>query len=206
MPVSAPTPSKPTTARGRRTRQALLSASEHVFGVLGFERASIVAITQRAKVALGSFYTYFPSKEAVFSELVQSLSLELRTQVTDAVGDERDRVEAERKALFAFFAFIRAHRALYRVVRQAEFVDEELYRRWYTSVSEGYVRGLEAAMAEGQIARRNPEAVAFCLMGIADFVGMRWVLWEDRLPPDDVIDAVLAFIRGGLTPTASEQT
>ena len=44
----------------------------------------------------------------------------------------------------------------------------------------------------------DPEAVAFALMGIFDFLGMRWVLWENRLPPKKTIDDVFTLIRDGL--------
>ena len=49
----------PPTARGQKTRAKLLEAAEHVFGKVGYEAASIAGITQRAKVALGTFYVYF---------------------------------------------------------------------------------------------------------------------------------------------------
>jgi hypothetical protein len=43
-------------------------------------------------------------------------------------------------------------------------------------------------MRAGQVARLDPETLAYCLMGIGDFLGMRWVLWEERDPPPHVID------------------
>jgi AcrR family transcriptional regulator len=62
--------SEPTTDRGRRTREALLRAARRVFEKKGFLEARIVDITRSARVAYGTFYTYFPSKEAVFRELI----------------------------------------------------------------------------------------------------------------------------------------
>ena len=35
-------------------------------------------------------------------------------------------------------------------------------------------------------------------MVILDLVGMRWVLWEDALPPEAVLGDMLRFIRDGL--------
>jgi AcrR family transcriptional regulator len=62
--------SEPTTDRGRKTREALLRAARRVFEKKGFLEARIVDITRSARVAYGTFYTYFPSKEAVFRELI----------------------------------------------------------------------------------------------------------------------------------------
>ena len=64
----------PRTARGERTLRKILTAALEEFGERGFSEASIVGITRRAKVALGTFYTYFDSKEAIFSALVRDMS------------------------------------------------------------------------------------------------------------------------------------
>jgi AcrR family transcriptional regulator len=188
----------PVTARGQATRRRLLAAAEEVFGDKGFERASIVDVTRGAGVAQGTFYVYFSDKRAIFSELVAELGHDLRRHIAEAVAGQRDRLVVEREGFRAFFEFIGGHRNLYRIVRQAEFVDEELYRGYYRRLAAGYAAGLEGAMAAGQVERLDPETLAYCLMGIGDFLGMRWVLWEERDPPAHVIDAMTAFIHHGM--------
>ncbi len=189
---------KPVTPRGQRTRHKLLEAAEAVFGEKGYERASVVEITQRAGVAQGTFYVYFPSKKAIFVELVKELSHRLRREIAEAVAGLSDRIEIERVGFRTFFDFAHRHRNLYKIVRQAEFVDEELFRWYYRRLAEGYARGLAEAMEKGQIRRLDPECLAYCLMGIADFLGMRWVLWDGESPPDEVIETMMTFIRYGM--------
>jgi AcrR family transcriptional regulator len=190
--------SNPPTARGQQTRARILAAAEKVFGEQSFEHASIIDITREAGVAQGTFYVYFPSKHAVFAELVDSLGRQLRRALSEAVDGVEPRLAAERAGLDAFLGFVRDHRHLYRIVRQAEFVDAELYRAYYRRFAEGYRKGLQAAMRRGEIVTRDPEAIAYALMGIFDFLGMRWVLWEDKMPPTKVLDDVYDFITHGL--------
>ncbi|RMF36007.1 MAG: TetR/AcrR family transcriptional regulator [Chloroflexi bacterium] len=189
---------QPVTARGQRTRQKLLEAAEAVFGEKGYDRASIAEITRRAGVAQGTFYVYFPDKKAIFVELVRELSHRLRREIAEAVAGLSDRMEIERVGLRTFFSFAHRHRNLYKIVRQAEFVDEELFRWYYRRLAEGYARGLAEAMEKGQVRRLDPECLAYCLMGIADFLGMRWVLWEGQNPPDGAFETMMAFIRHGM--------
>jgi len=189
---------EPTTARGQRTRQKLLEAAEEVFGTRGYDSASIGDITRTAGVAQGTFYLYFPSKQAVFAELVRELGNMLRRTLTDSVRGIDDRMQIERAGFEAFLKFVQEHKNLYRIVRQAEFVDEELYRDYYRRIAEGYREGLARAMRGGHMRKLDPEAVAYALMGIFDFCGMRWVLWEGKLPPKKVLDDVFALIREGL--------
>jgi AcrR family transcriptional regulator len=179
-----------------------LAAAEAAFGRRGYFAASVADITRRARVAQGTFYVYFPSKRAIFEELVRQLSHDLRRSIQERVAGLTDRREVEREGFLAFFAFIRRHRAMYRIVRQAELVHPAIYRWYYQRIAEGYARGLRAAMAQGQLRPLDPEVLAYCLMGIGDFLGMRWVLWERRAPPPRVVEAMMAFVLGGMDAAA----
>ena len=189
----------PPTARGRATRQALLDAAEEVFGELSFDRASVSEITRRAGVAQGTFYVYFEDKKAAFTELVRHLNHSVRESIARAVAGLTDRREIERVGFRAFFDYVRGHQALYMVVREAEFVDPEIYSWHYDTLGAGYVRGLEQAKTEGQIpVELDSQTLAHLLMGIAEFMGARYVLRGDAVLSDEVFEQVMAFIDRGL--------
>lgn len=104
----------------------------------------------------------------------------------------------ERVGFSTFFTFTHQHQNFYKIVRQAEFVDEDLFRLYYQKLAEGYKTGLAQAMESGEIRRLDVECLAYCLMGISDFLGMRWVLWNDETPPEDIFESMLSFIRHGM--------
>ncbi|CAN5326620.1 hypothetical protein BH09ACT11_BH09ACT11_22090 [soil metagenome] len=62
---------RPSTARGLRTREALVAAARRVFERDGFIEARLVDITAEANCSVGTFYTYFESKEEVFTAVIQ---------------------------------------------------------------------------------------------------------------------------------------
>lgn len=191
----------PVTARGQRTRQRILDAAEEVFGERGYHQAGIVDITQKADVALGTFYVYFGDKRAAFQDLVRELNHRLRMEIQVAVSREEDRLEKEVVGFETFFTFVRRHRNLYKLVRQTETVDPQLLRWHYATLERGYVRGLRAAQRAGQIdPTLDPVALAYLLMGMAEALGMRWVLWEERLPPVSVRQTFRALLLGGIRP------
>ena len=102
---------KKLTVRGQRTRAELLEASEVVFGDCGFEHASISEITKKAGVALGTFYVYFPHKQAIFVELVDELGTRLRETLHKAVEGKPSRLK--RNALvFALSSSLPARTAI----------------------------------------------------------------------------------------------
>jgi AcrR family transcriptional regulator len=188
---------QPVTARGRRTREQLLRAAEAVFARKGFERASIADITREAGSALGTFYVYFPDKKTIFVELVGELGVRLRQRIREAIAASgaKTRLEMEREGYRAFFVFCAEHPGCYAIVRQAEFVDMEAYHTYYRRMADGYVRGLTAAMKKREVRKQDVESLAYALMGIADFLGMRFVLWEARPDVDALVARAMEVVR-----------
>ena len=213
-PEEAPVASaqgKPLTKRGAATRAKLLDAAEVVFQQHGYYEASIVKITQQADVGLGTFYLYFDSKQAIFEALVADLNRRVRHSMSEAMAEATNRLEAERAGFAGFFAFTAKHPALYRVIREAEFVAPAAMRRHYEKITEGYENGLKRAAARGEIDDAlDPEISAWALMGIGELIGMRYILWEDdegtQGLSEERLDQMMHFIRNALEPRNGEKS
>ncbi|MEO6702495.1 MAG: TetR/AcrR family transcriptional regulator [Jatrophihabitantaceae bacterium] len=201
----------PRTERGNRTRTKLLDAAEKVFAELGYHDASIVKLTDAAGVAQGTFYLYFKGKQEIFDELVEDLNRRVRHAMSEASAQGHDRIESERLGFQAFFRFTAEHPALYRIIRQAEFVSPKALRMHYTRIVEGYIAGLDKAKSNGEITDLDTSVAAWALMGIGELVGMRWVLWNEAnsdsdvkpMLPEPVFDEVMALIQRALGARAS---
>jgi AcrR family transcriptional regulator len=176
-----PAEKTPRTERGRKTLRLLLDAAASEFGEKGFHESSVVSITQRAGVALGSFYTYFDSKDSLFRALVRDMSAQVRQTVGPVIAAEPDRLEGERKGLNKFLNFVREHKELYRIIDEAEFVDPPSYRAHYEDTVNGYLASLKEAATKGQVRDDVEEVHAWAIVGMNVFLGLRFgVLDEDR--------------------------
>lgn len=185
--------------KGARTRRRLLEAAEQVFADLGYHDASIVKITEAAGVSQGTFYLYFAGKQEIFDVLVEDLNTRLRHAMSEASTKGSTRMEMERFGFEAFFRFTAEHPALYRVIRQAEFVSPKMLRLHYERLAEGYVEGLRHASDRGEIAIGDPVVTAWALMAVGEMIGMRWILWGDtREVPPDVFSEAMALIARAL--------
>ena len=188
----------PRTERGRKTVRKLLEAAALEFGQRGYHEAAITGITARAGVALGTFYTYFESKEELFRALVRDMSDAVRAHVAEAVAGAPDRLAAERIGLTAFIAFVRRHPELYRIIEEAQFVAEDVYREHYLTFAEGYGRNLSAARRRGEISDGPDELRAWALIGISVFLGMRYGIWNADMSPEEVADRAIDLVSEGL--------
>lgn len=188
----------PRTERGRRTLRAILDAAAIEFGEVGFHAASISGITRRAGVALGSFYTYFDSKDAVFRALVRDMSAQVRDHVAPAIRGATGQIAAERAGLAGFIDFVRGHKEIYRIIDEAEFVDPESFRLHYTTTAERIRERLEAAVARGELREGTGEVHAWAIMGMNVFLGLRYGVWDADREVDAVADTVATMLARGI--------
>ena len=188
----------PRTERGRKTLRAILDAAAIEFGEKGFHEGSISGITRRAGVALGSFYTYFDSKDAVFRALVRDMSDQVREQVAPAIRAAPDQIAAERAGLREFIAFVRGHKEIYRIIDEAEFVDPESFRLHYTTTADRIAVRLKAGAERGEIRAGISEVHAWAIMGMNVFLGLRYGVWQHDMSPDEVAELIAEMLARGI--------
>ena len=190
----------PRTARGEKTLRKILDAAIVEFGQCGYSEGSIVGITRRAKVALGTFYTYFDSKEALFSALVGDMSRRVREHVAPVLAQGRDGLDSERLALEAYLEFVAGHKEVYRIIDEAEFVDPAGYRKHYESTASRIAERLKSSEQRSEIRACDvftTEVHAWAIMGMNVFLGLRFGVWGKESPAA-VAAEINSLLRHGL--------
>lgn len=185
--------------RADRTRQALVAAARANFASDGYAASHIAGITLKAQVALGTFYLYFPGKRDVLARLVEEIRAEIMGRTAAAGAAASDRVERERRSLLVFLDWLKGNGDVYRIVREAEFAEPAIGRGYYERIAQAYEEGLKAAVDRGEVRPVDADVMAWALMGVAHFAGMRWVLCEaEREAPPAAVAGTLRFLMNGL--------
>ena len=198
---AAVTSKEPRTERGRQTLRRLIDAAAAEFGEKGFHEASISGITQRAGAALGSFYTYFNSKDEIFRALVADLSNMVKERAALELAPAKNALEAERTALAAFLNFAREHKEIYRIIDEAEFVDPQSYRTHYERTAQRIVQRLKNGAEKGELRDDVEEAHAWAIMGMNVFLGLRYSIWSDERSVDEIAELANSILRKGIGPS-----
>jgi len=129
----------PTTARGQRTRSALIAAARNVFEQLGYLDARLVDITKAAECAAGTFYTYFSSKEEIFAAVLDEVQEDMMhpgMPHVDAEDDPAAIIEATNRAYFE--AYKRNARLMF-LLEQVASVDPE-FRKLRQNRANAFIR------------------------------------------------------------------
>lgn len=199
--------------KGQRTRARILRVAEEVFGEVGYHNASVQEVTQRAGVALGTFYVHFSSKKAIFEELADTRWAEMRDALVRAVSsvDPRDRRGIEEAAVRTYFGWVSEHPHLHRIQADMEALDPRRVREPYREHVERYAASLRWAMAEGLLPPSDPEVLAWGVIGMMEHLALRFVVWEGCPMPPEKIEAAIelalrvtgAIAGGGAPPGAA---
>jgi AcrR family transcriptional regulator len=148
----------PVSARGQRTRAALLRAARAVFERDGFLDVKITDIAREAGVAVGSFYTYFDDKDEIFAAVLEEVEEEMLhpgVHLAHAAGD--DPVAMIEDSNRAYLESYRDNAKLMRLLEQVAAIDEdfrELRRRRADAFWKRNARAIRRLQAAG---RADPE-------------------------------------------------
>ena len=75
-------------AKRGETRENIIDAATKVFFKYGFERTSVKMILEESGVVTGSFYHFFPSKEALFEAVIEKYLQAYSQRIGDILSDE----------------------------------------------------------------------------------------------------------------------
>lgn len=190
MSEPAPATRKPAEAQAGAgqpagKRDAILAAALSLFNERSFAATPVPLIAERAGVAAGTIYRYFPSKEALANEVYRYW----KARIAEALVDGMD-LEAPPREVFghlwrAMWRFAEAHPdalAFVETHHHASYLDDES-----RALSAMLARNAELiarrAQADGTIGDEDPALLLALVSGA--FVGIRKALEEGQLALDD---------------------
>ena len=179
-----------SVALGRRertkaaNRAAILDAAREVFAELGYEAAGVRDIVRRTDLASGTFYNYFPDKDAIFVALIAETGEEARRRVREARRSARTAAEFVEGGYRAFFEFIVEEPERFAFMRRNL---ETMTNRFGATVlpagTEELAEDLRTAIEAGHMPPVDVEYCAHAMIAVGLELGSRLA---DREPPDVV--------------------
>jgi len=170
-------------------RAAILEAATEVFAELGYGATTVRDIVRRTDLATGTFYNYFPDKQAVLHALLDEAATEGRARVRAARATAQTLEDFVRRGYQAYFEFLAQDRAIFNLVRRNAGTIRALFDEPALGAgTEELAADLAAAIGAGRMPEVDVEYMAAAMVGAGFEVGVRMV---DREPPD--VDGAVAF-------------
>ncbi len=186
------------TARGVRSRAALLAAARRLFGSKGYANTKIADITQEAGRALGSFYTYFENKEEVLEQLAEDFKAEIDGRLMELDLTAAEPYEVIRELCAVYWDSCRKHSAELAAIFQASMLDERFAERWRdirADARRNIAAGIRAVDQARGVENPDPDATASALGSMMDYFCYVWLIeggeaGRSSLPDEVAIDTM----------------
>jgi AcrR family transcriptional regulator len=150
-------------------------------------------------IALGTFYIYFKDKYLLYKYLLLRYSHEIRREISDATKDLKTRKEKEREGLRTFLKFTRENKQSYNIIWESLYVDKNLFMDYYDTFADRYSKGIIESQEAGEIENYDPIVISYFLMGVSNFIGLKYVMFDDdNTDFDKIVDQVIDILDKGL--------
>ncbi|MCX4648654.1 TetR/AcrR family transcriptional regulator [Streptomyces sp. NPDC058293] len=201
-------PITPRSARGVRTRNALITAAREVFERDGYLDARITDISKAAHVASGSFYTYFNSKEEIFQALVEQVQEEMlhphlreRTGITDT----RQLIDASNREYLRAYKKNARLMALFEQVAQIDEKFMALRIERGNAFARRNAKLIQALQESGEAdTSLDPLVTAHALSVMVSRMAYMVFVMGQRIPFERLVTTLNKIWENGLQLTASD--
>ncbi len=161
-------------AQGRATRGRLIEVATSLFADHGYEGTSIEAVLAAAGVSRGALYHHFAGKEALFAAVLLAISDRVTAEVTEAIRDCTDPVDAMRTGALAWIDL-----AGDPVIQRVMLVDAPSVLGWeqWRAMDEGRTVGamqamLQAVSDSGRLPQELVEPFSHMILAALDEAAM----------------------------------
>lgn len=191
-----PRPDPAEQSRSRRER--ILDAAFNTFATRGYRDTAVDDIAGAAETSKGGIYFHFPTKEAIFRELIQTTADKLVARVERAVAMETEPVARAEAAIRTVLATFSGHRTMARLLfldtvgagRVFQVETNALHAR-FARLIEGY---LDEAVALGAIPPLDARVTSIAWFGAINEVVARWLQADEPARLEDAFPALRAAL------------
>ena len=183
-------------------RERILQTAQRLFSRFGLRKTTVEEIIRLTKIAKGTFYKYFPDKEALFLEVVEKESASLVTDIREAVSEVTSSLEKMRAYLLTKVRKITKLVNFYQVTR--ETVDEywpqiEDIRKKYLAEEQKIVfEILRDGINRDELSVAAPELTANAIVIAVKGLESTWMLEESLMELEEGIDILLNVLFKGI--------
>jgi len=168
-------------AEQRRTQ--LLEVAVEVFAERGFHATSMDEVAEAAGVTKPVLYQHFPSKRALYTELLDEVDRQLEARLVEATSSAATPRERVQDGFAAYFRFVATNRAAFRLLFGASVRNDAEFAVVADRAIER-IADLVADMIEIEAPAEHRRVLAHAIVGMAEATSRRLTADEAEDDPD----------------------
>lgn len=184
-------------------RELILEAAIEVFARKGSHLATIADVAKKARVALGTVYVYFESKDDLLQQCMKEIidtEIKAIIESTKSISDPMERLVAffqhhielvHEKPYIARFITVEARQSESFTMRNPGYNPLHQYVDYVKEIT-------TKAVSKKQIKKIDPEALAYLLVGSMDMVLWQWLASDHQVSIEGLIGSIRQILHSGV--------
>lgn len=181
----------------------ILTAARSVLAEKGFDATKVSEIVERAGVAKGTFYLYFPSKLDLVFALVREMREKILLEAEKVIGSQSSKQEELIQVIKAAFSVMENYNDVFPVFnavsafKTEHWKAEKEIRRPYYSLLKSLI---ESGQKSGEFrSDLNTEMISSLIEGMVEHVAHECFVYDSMLQIDDYIDTINQLLSKSLS-------
>jgi AcrR family transcriptional regulator len=169
----------------------------------GFSATKIADIAAAADVGVGTFYLYFPTKDALFDAVVEDTVARLKEALDAARAGAPDPLARVRATNAAFCRFAAENRHVFKIVFGHAAAYNDVIRRAQALFAADIEDQMREGIASGAFAPLPADVAAQAIVGMATQI-LSWWTEHESVPMDVLHDTMTSLALHGIRPAAAD--
>lgn len=183
--IMADSAARKTSARSAQSRadkrRQILDAAVEVFARTGFHKSRVSDVAKAARVADGTIYLYFKSKDEILLSIFEDAMSEMISGVEAELASIDDPFDKLRTFAAYHMRLVEERRSVAKVLQVELRLSHTFMREYKPSKLKQYMDIIGRIVAEGQErgmmrSDANPIIIRRALFGALDEIAMQWIL------------------------------
>lgn len=181
----------------------ILTAARSVLAEKGFDATKVSEIVERAGVAKGTFYLYFPSKLDLVLALVREMREKILLEAEKVIGSQSSKQEELIQVIKAAFSVMENYNDVFPVFNAVSAFKTEHWKA-EKEIRQPYYSFLKSLIESGQKSGEfrsdlNTEMISSLIEGMVEHVAHECFVYDSTLLIDDYINTINQLLSKSLS-------
>lgn len=175
-------------------KHQILKKGEKLFGEREYHDVKVKDITKKLEISIGSFYSFFETKEEFLSEIVEKLKKEILFLLKDNYCKETNLNEMHTTFLYIFIEYFKKSIHKYKLIRDVEFLNFDIFIDFLNKIENFYI---ETLTIEG-ISYEDKRLMANILLGLQHYMGIEIFFINSFKDQDKFLEKMSYYLSNGI--------
>ncbi|MFC5652906.1 TetR/AcrR family transcriptional regulator [Paenibacillus solisilvae] len=180
----------------------IVEAAGQSFAMFGYKATTMELVSKIAAVGKGTIYTFFQTKEELFSEIISQFTFTLRQLAERTIDRKLPFFENLVDVLYELLLFREKHELFIKLTQEVRDIGTPMAKEGIEKMERTIIAFIQkevtAGIEKGEIRSVDPSLTAFIMLKLFVALSAEWNRNHEPLSKDDIARYLTSFLKDGI--------